>query len=92
MSSEPMPPRVLVRRYRGRTQNDVVSSYQADAAALALEGYLPVTQSWAYGQWSTAVVFIAVILCLFLVGFVLVALMVVTKPDGDLLVTYVRHD
>ncbi|HEY7464212.1 MAG TPA: hypothetical protein VH987_07210 [Candidatus Limnocylindria bacterium] len=53
--------------------------------------YPPVFQSWAYGQWSQVVVFLAVTPCLFLIGFLSIAIMVVTKPDGSLLVTYVRN-
>jgi hypothetical protein len=80
---------VIVRQYFGRTQDDAVARYAADAVELAGQGYLPVSQSWAYGQWPTLLIVLSVILCIFIVGFLLVALMLISKPDGTLAVTYV---
>ncbi len=91
---EPTPtlPRVLIREYLGRTQADAVRLYHADAADLASRGYLPVSQSWAYGQWPSGLILLAVILCIFVVGFLFVAVMLISKPGGTLAVTYVLRD
>lgn len=85
-------PAVLVRVYRGREQPDAVALYRADATELAALDYLPVSQSWAEGQWSDTQVVLAVILLLFIIGFFLVAYMLITRPDGSLAVTYVLRD
>ena len=89
---EPGLERVLVRLYPGRTQDQAAQHYGTDAAQLADLGYLPVSQSWAYGQWPSGLIIVSVILCIFLIGFVLLAVMVATKPDGTLAVTYVLSD
>lgn len=87
-----MRPRVIVHQYRGHTQEDAIRLYAPHAAELASQGYLPVSQSWAYGQWPTGMIVLSVILCIFVVGFLLVALMLISKPDGTLAVTYVLQD
>ncbi len=85
-------PPVIVRMYLGREQADVIPSYQADAAALASLGYLPVAQSWGDGQWSEGAVLIAVVLTIFAVGLLILAYMFVSRPEGTLTVTYERRE
>jgi hypothetical protein len=82
---------VLVRLYPGRTQDEAARHYEADAPQLAALGYLPVSQSWADGQWPTALIVISVIFCIVLIGFVLLAVMIASKPTGTLAVTYVLN-
>ena len=45
-------PQTIIRTYRGKQQADTTAAFQADAAALAREGYEPTSQSWAQGQWG----------------------------------------
>lgn len=86
------PPPTLIRVYHGRQQADVTGVYQADAAALAPLGYVPVSQSWGQGQWPEGAVLLAVILAIFAIGLLILAYMFVAHPDGTLTVTYVRRD
>ncbi len=78
----------LVRTYRGREQQDVVARYATDAEELAARGYEPVGQSWGDGQWDGALFLLALILCLFAIGLILLAYMAIIRPAGTLLVTY----
>ena len=78
----------IVRTYRGREQRDVVARYATDAEALAARGYEPVGQSWGDGQWDLVLFLLALILCLFGIGLILLAYMAIIRPAGTLLVTY----
>jgi hypothetical protein len=49
-SLDPTRQPVVVRVYPGKTQADVAQLFAEEAAFLALNGYLPVTQSWAAGE------------------------------------------
>ena len=40
-------PATIVRSYKGKQQADANHLFQQDAAALAAQGYLPTSQSWA---------------------------------------------
>lgn len=80
--------RFVVRTYRGRQQGDVVATYTADAEALAARGYEPVGQSWGDGQWDGTVFLVALILCLFGIGLLVLAYMAIIRPNGTLMVTY----
>ena len=78
---------ILVRVYPGR-QERAVESFQWDAELLARVGYHPVAQSYAEGRYPTWMVAVALVLCLFVVGIVLLALMAAHRPPGTLAVTY----
>ena len=78
----------LVRTYRGRQQSQAIASYVKDAETLAQRGYAPVGQSWGDGQWDGGAFLIALILCLFGVGLILLAYMAIFRPGGSLCVTY----
>jgi hypothetical protein len=41
---------VIVRTYKGKGQSDAAKAYAKDAAALAGQGYVPVSQSWAQAK------------------------------------------
>ena len=83
----PDRPVILVRVYPGR-QERAVESFQWDAELLARVGYHPVAQSYAEGRYPTWMVAVALVLCLFVVGIVLLALMAAHRPPGTLAVTY----
>ncbi len=78
----------LVRTYQGREQDDVVARYATEAGELAAQGYEPVSQSWGDGQWDLVLFLMALILCLFGIGLILLAYMAIIRPAGTLLVTY----
>lgn len=61
-------PPILVRTYKGRQQADAVEGFEAEAADLALDGYSPVSQSWAQGQWGGRAFLFALLLCIVFVG------------------------
>lgn len=82
------PPQILVRVYRAHQQSDAVAVFQTDAASLSDHGYRPVSQSWAQGQWGCGAWFLALLLCLVLIGGLVFLYMLIVKPDGTLTVTY----
>ena len=84
-------PPVLVRQYLAHCHEDAVVAFSREAADLAGLGYLPVSQSWGPGRYSGLQVTVSMILCIFLIGFILIAYMRVVQADGTLAVTYVRH-
>ena len=79
---------ILVRVYRANQQADALADFEHDAERLALDGYSPVTQSWAPGQWGCGAFLVALALCLVLIGIVVFIYMLIVKPDGTLTVTY----
>jgi len=81
-------PQILVRTYRAKTQDQAAMAFQADAAALAVRGYYPTSQSWAAGQYGCGAFLLALLLCVLLVGILVFIYMILVKPDGTLTVTY----
>ena len=63
-------------------------SFQADAALMAAQGYLPVFQGWAPGQWQPRAFISVLILCFLIVGIPALIYMLIVAPDGVLTVTY----
>ncbi len=63
--------------------------FQADAIQMAADGYFPTSQSWAPGQWSGGAFAVAILLIFFFgLGILILAYMLIVKPDGTLTVTY----
>src|SRR4029078_12485998 len=59
---------------------------------MASENYFPTSQSWAPGQWSGRAFAIAILLMfLFGLGILILAYMLIVKPDGILTVAYERR-
>jgi hypothetical protein len=84
-----VPPRVIVREYRGRQQKDANAGFARDAATLAQAGYFPTTQSWAQGQWGCGAYLLGLLaILLFGIGLLVLLYLVIVKPDGTLTVTY----
>jgi hypothetical protein len=81
----------LIRTYRGRQQADAVAAFERDAAALGEEGYVPVSQSWAPGQWGCGAFLVALLLLFLLVGILIFIYLLIVKPEGTLTVTYARR-
>jgi hypothetical protein len=63
-------PAVLVRVYRGRTQEEAVRAFQVDATNLSALGYRTVGQQWAQGSWGAGAIIVALLLCLVIVGLI----------------------
>lgn len=79
---------IVVRNYRGRSQEDAARHFAADAAKLAAEGYRPVSQSWAPGSYGCGCFLVALVLALVLIGILIFIYMLLVKPEGTLTVTY----
>lgn len=84
-------PATIVRTYKGKQQADATQAFQQDAAALAVQGYSPTSQSWAPGQWGCGAFIVALLLFLILIGIFVIFYMLVVKPAGTLTVTYTRQ-
>ena len=82
---------VLVRRYRGRSDDAVIEEFQRDAAQLFGQGWAPVGQTYVPGQWGLCMVIPAILLVLVLVGILLCLRLLLTRPAGSLIVTYVAR-
>ena len=83
-------PATLIRRYNGAQQADAFAAFQQDARELAKQGYEPVSQSWAEGQWGAGALLIALVLLFVLVGLLVFTYMLLVKPAGTLTVTFAR--
>ena len=83
-------PSVLLRQYTGpRARRDRIRA--VDAEALAARGYTARTESYVNRNWSAGTWLLAFLLFLFVIGILIAAYMVATKPDdGVLTVTYER--
>lgn len=99
-----MPPPIIVKSFRAKSQAKAGAALQADAAWAGQEGYRPVSQSWAEGgRTPAASLFVGLgVLCLvgglFFIPLFLFALIFLVigvasgKGDGQLTVTYQRPD
>lgn len=83
------PYSVVVRRYQG-SQGETANAMQYDAQQMAAAGYRIVAQSYAPGQWGAIAFLVALVLCLFLIGFLIFVYLLIVKPAGTLTVTYQR--
>jgi hypothetical protein len=63
----------------------------AETARLEPYGYIPVSQQYVQGQWSSGAFLAALVLCLVLIGFLIFVYMLIVKPEGTLTVTYERR-
>lgn len=78
---------VIVKTYRG-SQNSAARKFQADAAKLAADGYVPTSQSWAAGSYGCFAFLIALLLCFVIIGILIFIFMLIVPPEGTLSVTY----
>jgi len=86
------PANAIVRVYRGRQQADAVAEFQDDADELSRDGYVPVSQSWAQGQWGPGAFLAGLALILaFGIGLIVLAYLLIVKPAGTLTVSYERR-
>lgn len=84
-------PATLVRTYQGKP-DDAAQQAAVDAAALAASGYVEVSRIYAPGSWGCGAFLIAIALILVVgLGLLILAYLVIVKPDGTLTVTYARQ-
>ena len=82
---------ISIKTYEG-SQAEAMRHFQADADYMDSENYFPTSQSWAPGQWSGGAFAVAILLILFFgLGILILAYMLIVKPDGTLTVTYERR-
>jgi len=79
---------IIAKTYIGR-EAEATINFQADAAVMAAQGYSPVFQSWAPGQWQSRTFIAVLLLCFLIVGIPALAYMLIVTPEGALTVTYV---
>ena len=84
---DPVDP-LITRSYKGKP--DVANAkFAADAARLASLGYNPVNQNYVQGSWGCGAFLLALLLILAVgLGLLVLAYLVIVKPDGTLTVTY----
>ena len=82
-----MGEQIIAKTYIGR-EAEATINFQADAALMAAQGYSPVFQSWAPGQWQSRSFITVLLLCLLIVGIPALVYLLVVTPDGALTVTY----
>jgi hypothetical protein len=79
---------LLVRSYFGETPAEALRRFRSEATPLAQAGYFPTSQAWAQGQWQFVDFVLALILTLVLIGWLLLAAMLIMRPESVLIVTY----
>lgn len=77
----------IVKTYKG-TQQQATAEFQADAAKMAAQGYVPANQTWAPGSYGCGSFVIALLLCVVIIGILIFVYMLIVKPAGTLTVTY----
>lgn len=83
-----MGEQIIVKTYIGK-EAEATISFQADASLMAAQGYFPVFQSWAPGQWQSRSFIKVLLLSFLIVGIPALVYMLIVTPDGALTVTYV---
>lgn len=82
-----MPDKVIVKTYKGK-QEVATAAFQTDAAVMAAQGYVPVSQTWAPGSYGCGAFLFAALLIVVFVGILVFIYMLIVKPPGTLTVTY----
>ncbi|MGH2445681.1 MAG: hypothetical protein ACRDGD_06550 [Candidatus Limnocylindria bacterium] len=88
MSHDPVE--VMVRTYAGQNQAEAAALYGRDATALAVDGWVPITQTWVADEWPQSAYIAATLLVLLVIGIGLLILFAFIKPVRTLMVTYQR--
>jgi hypothetical protein len=84
-------PVILARVYPGYHQH-AVELFQLDAEQLVEHGYVPISQSYAAGQHSAVAIVGGILLAPFVIGIAVLVYLALTRPPGNLAVTYMRRD
>jgi hypothetical protein len=78
---------IVVKIYSG-TQEEAMLAFQDDATKAAVDGYFPISQTWAPGTYGCGSFLVALLLCIVLIGIIVFIYMLIVKPPGTLSVTY----
>ena len=82
---------VVVRTYRAKNQVEASAMLAADAQIAYAAHYTIAAQSWAPGSWGAGAFVLALLLILAAgFGLLILAYLVIVKPDGTLTVTFAR--
>ena len=82
------PPRLVVRNYGAKNVDHAAQLFAEDSRVFTLQGYAPVGQAWAQGQWDGGQYAVGCLLSFVGIGLVLLLYMLIVKPGGVLTVTY----
>jgi len=77
----------IVRSYKGSPAASR-HLFLSDSKRLAVEGYVPVSESWQPGSYGCVAFLVALVLVVLLIGILLFLYMIIVKPSGILTVTY----
>ena len=80
-------PSTIVKNYYGDSEK-APEEFEAHAVVMAKEGYYPISTSWADGSYSPLNFFVALMLCLIVIGGIALLFMLLVKPAGTLTVIY----
>jgi hypothetical protein len=80
----------IIKTYTGRHEGSI-EKFKADAEMMAVNGYYPMSQVWVPGSYGTAEFILALLQCIILIGFLTLAYMLIVKPEGKLVVTYMHR-
>jgi hypothetical protein len=86
--NNPENPAIKIKTYNGDKNNTAAILFEKDTAAMAMQGYFPISQSYQQGTWGCGAFIIALLLCFILVGLIVFIYMMIVKPPGTLTVTY----
>ncbi|HAK78433.1 MAG TPA: hypothetical protein DCM71_16345 [Runella sp.] len=82
------PQKVIVKTYKGK-EAAAMDAFRDDASNMAKMGYYPTSQSYATGNtYGLASYLLALILCAFAIGFVMIIYMILNDKKGILSVSY----
>ena len=81
--------KVVVRNYRARNAAAAAAMLAVEAPIAYGAGYALVAQTWAPGQWGAGAFLLALLLIFAMgLGLLVLAYLVIVKPDGTLTVTF----
>ncbi len=80
----------IVKKYEG-DGDGAVEAFMIDAARMAESGYYPASQVWVPSSYGTTTFMISALLCIVVIGFFMLAYMLIVSPGGTLTVTYLRQ-
>jgi hypothetical protein len=82
---------VVVRNYRAKNMTEASAMLAAEAQIAYAAHYTITSQAWEPGSWDTRAFVVALLTTLFFgLGLLLLAYLLIVKPDGTLAVTFTR--
>ena len=81
----------IIKEYRGN-EAQARGLYIKDSLKKEKEGYIPFSENFSPGAYTTGNFILAALLCFVLIGFIVFVYMLIVKPKGTLTVTYAYQD